>query len=371
MRVRDFLLRSVAAMRSGPAMAGAIQVAVVALLTTVLLEGVPDPRTAQRARNLASGITARTLDLGLRVYDPWQPVAPPPNCNCSSAIPFRCADPDSAYNRRVRSDPRLVWLRDVQPHRIESYAAMMDWLRSRFEHGAYSRPSDLSSAGFHLLEMLDAAERGERFLCGAVAKMMIQLVQAAGGFGRRVSLADPEGSGHVVTELWIEEPGEPGRWVVFDPDYNVWFSDASGRPLSALDLHRHAISGTAEEVTAHAGTSPNTLYAEPLHDLLLAHFDMVAWSSLANWASVELPSWHPRRHPIRRTWVWDNTRSILPSSYVRGIVSDAEEIYFTPCRDALDSAHLGGGSEAQSGYWMRSFPGRGTPWQVSTQPSAS
>lgn len=371
MRVHDFLLRSVAAMRRGPAMVGVVQVAVVALLATVLLEGVPDPRTAQRTRNFASGITAHTLDLGLRVYDPWKSKASSPDCNCSSELPFRCADPDSTYSRRVRSDPRLTWLRDVPPHRIESYAAMMDWLRSRFEHGAYGRPPDLSARGFHLLEMLDAAERGERFLCSSVAKMMIQLVQATGGFGRRVSLADPEGSGHVVTELWIEEPGEPGRWVVFDPDYNVWFSDTSGRPLSALDIHEHAISGRPEEVRAHPGDSPNTLYAEPLHDYLVAHFDMVAWSSLANWASLDLPSWHPHRHPIRRTWVWDNARSILPSSYVRGIVSDAEEIYFTPCRDAPDSAHRKTSGDDQSGYWMRSFPGRGTPWQVSTQPSPS
>ena len=305
---------------------------VVAGLVTTLLVDAAGERTQQRVRHFASAVASRAIGAGLAVYDPYSGVSMGLPCNCSSDWPLHCSDPGAAYYDRVRADPRVAPLLGSPPHRIGSYAAIMDWLRDRFPHGDYSHPSRLGSRGFHVLEMLDEADRGERFLCGEIAKMFAQLVQATGGFARRVSLASASGSGHVVTEAWIEEPGEAGRWVMFDPDYDVWFSDESGRPLSALDLHGLQRAGGYARITPHPGASRNALYGPGLHRFLVDHYHELAFSARANWAVADLPKWHPARHPRENLYVWQDGDTIFPRSYVREIVDEPERLYFTPCR---------------------------------------
>lgn len=297
-----------------------------------------DPRTLQQVRNFASGVAARSIDLGLAAYDPYGYVGVGSSCNCTSDWPLYCSDPaTSTYYQRMREDPRVAPLVEAPPHRLATYAALMDSLRDQFPHGEYSDPSRLRQRGFHVLEMLDEAERGERFLCGAISKMFIQLVQATGGFARRISLASATGSGHVVTEAWIEEPGEPGRWVMFDPDYDVWFSDESGRPLSALDLHGLQRAGGYARITPHRGSSPNAVYTPGLHRFLIDHYHELAFSSRANWAVADLPSWHPARHPRKHLYVWQDADTIFPRAYVQEIVDDPDRLYFRPCRPTSDA----------------------------------
>lgn len=305
--------------------------AAAALLAGLLVDAA-GKRTQQRVRHFASAVASRAIGAGLAVYDPYSDVRMGVPCNCSSDWPLHCSDPGTAYYRRMRSDPRLASLLGAPPHRLGSYAAIMDWLRDRFPHGDYSRPSRLGSPGFHVLEMLDEAERGERFLCGEIAKMFAQLVQATGGFARRISLASANGSGHVVTEAWIQEPGEPGRWVMFDPDYDVWFSDESGRPLSALELHGLQRAGGHARIRPHRGASRNALYTPELHRFLVDHYHELAFSARANWVVAELPRWHPARHPRENLYVWQDSDTIFPRSYVREIVDEPDRLYFTPCR---------------------------------------
>jgi alkaline phosphatase D len=135
------------------------------------------------------------------------------------------ADLGHPYLARVRSDPRLASFYDRGPLDVDGVAEMADFLRDRFPHGAPTRDVDRAN----VLELLDAAERGESYLCGTISKMLVQLVQAGGGTARGMRL-----DGHVVIEFWSPRWQ---KWVLIDPDTNVRFEDGDGTPLSVLDVH--------------------------------------------------------------------------------------------------------------------------------------
>ncbi len=287
------------------------------------------PEQRFQVRLVASATLIRGVSAGLAVFEPRQ-ASPRAACNCSSGWRYACEDPQDAYYRQVRSDARLAPLFSLEPHRIATYAAFQDHLRSLFAHGEPTRRvSRFGSGGYDVLEMLDDAAAGSGFLCRDISKMLAQVIQAAGGYARLVSLADASGSGHVVIEAWVEDVD---GWVVFDPDYDAYFTDATGRALNALELHELHRAGRYDEVTARVGASPNAVYRPELHASLLAHYDSVAWNARASWRAEPLPRWHPDRHPVRTVSAWASASSAFPAFSVHDHVSDASEIYFTPCR---------------------------------------
>lgn len=266
--------------------------------------------------------------------DPYAGVKQTPSCNCSTGWPYYCPSPESPYLQRVRQDPRVAPLVALPAHRLDSYAQIMDSLRDRFPHGTPSPLSRSGQPGVHVLEMLDEADRGERFLCGDISKMFIQLVHAAGGFARRVSMVSEDGSGHVVAEAWVQEDGERGRWVVFDSDYDVYFVDAGGTPLGAQDLHRLHREGRTAGAIARPGSSHHAVYQPQMHAFLLGHYHELMFSSRANFATVDLPRWHPRRHPSRVISLVrdEEDAGIVPRVYVRDVLDDPSVLDFVPCR---------------------------------------
>lgn len=307
------------------------------LVALVLIAGVVataqwlrhDRLLRERARLAASGLVARSIAFGLEVGGPRRENAAA-DCNCSTSLRFECDDPDAAYYRRVREDPRFAHLFALPPHRIETWAAYADFLRDRFPSG-WPPPARPGADGrYELLEMLDAADGGARFLCGDIARMFAQLVQAAGGFARILSLVDPTGSGHVVAEAWIEPER---RWVLFDPDYDVYFTGPGGAPLAAAELHRMHVEGRYTDVKAHVGASKNAHYVPIFHVFLLRHFASVGWSGRASWISAPRPRWHPERHPVRTLSSWAPASSAFPAVAIRDVLESERDLYFEPCRD--------------------------------------
>ena len=110
---------------------------------------------------------------------------------------------------------------------------------------------------------------------------------------------------------------------MIDPDNNLFFSDATGEPLNALQLHRLAVSGRADEAIAHPGSSSNTLYLPERHEDLVGIYELVQFRRRADWLSTQYPYAHPKRHPRNSTvlfygegerpewsWLrWDRTAS--------------------------------------------------------------
>jgi hypothetical protein len=285
-----------------------------------------DGATRVRLRSAVSGVAARAL---ARVSDlRGRRQATAPACNCSSDLPYTCEEVDSDVFAAVRSDPRLSHLFSERPHRRETYALYADFLRDRFT----SSPSEPWPFWEHepgLVERLDAAERGASVEGSDLAVMLSQLIEAAGGFARRVALANARGELHVVVEAWLEPER---KWGIFDPDYNVHLTGSDGVPLSALEIRELVRSGLDDEIVVHAGGSPNTLYLPERRELLLGLYDTLMFRSRASATPDDAPRWDPARQPSATAYVWKTDGSPFHPLYFRETVNDFDRIYFTPCR---------------------------------------
>lgn len=103
------------------------------------------------------------------------------------------------------------------------------------------------------LEILDRAERGERFACVEYSIVLTQALNAVAIPARRVNLLRPDhhvgmGKSHVVSEAWIDDLG---RWVLLDGQNGAWWVDEREQPLSTLAL-----------LARHRAGSPATLVDE-------------------------------------------------------------------------------------------------------------
>jgi hypothetical protein len=230
-------------------------------------------------------LSGRAVTLATSLVDPEALRAAGP------ATPFDGADfgyedlshPELA---RIRSDPRLRTVYATTPVDVPEAVAMADFLRDQFPRGRpRTSPNDRN-----LLELLDGAAAGERFLCDTIARMLAQMVQAGGTQARRVRAYR-----HVVTEIWSRRWQ---KWVVVDPHFNIHFTDRSGAPLSALDLHRLGRSGRRAEIQILAGGSANTVYRPERFDNVIDRYEGgFAVDFDVRWSSNPLPRWHPRRSP--------------------------------------------------------------------------
>ena len=70
--------------------------------------------------------------------------------------------------------------------------------------------------------------RSDSLQCDQSSYVLLALARRFGFRTRHVGLG-----GHVVTELWYS-----GDWHIFDPDYNVFGRDSSGRVVSAEEIAR-------------------------------------------------------------------------------------------------------------------------------------
>ncbi|MBW2316938.1 MAG: hypothetical protein JRH10_22485, partial [Deltaproteobacteria bacterium] len=165
------------------------------------------------------------------------------------------------YLARIRRDPRTRHFYGRGHLDLTDYAAMADFLRSEFRHGL---PAGWHYS-FHVLEMLDAADEGAALACGGISRMLIQLVQAGGGYGRRVQLTN-----HVVAELWSRQHA---KWVAVDADYDVYFTDAGGIPLSVWEIHQRVRDGRRDDVVPHVGASETALFRRQPETLYTAYED--------------------------------------------------------------------------------------------------
>lgn len=91
---------------------------------------------------------------------------------------FAYADLSHPYFEKIRNDERIAHFYSNHGESIDFVDAisMREYLRDLFPHGI----SNKNYSNKNVLEMIDAAEQGEKFLCGNISKMLIQMVQAGG-----------------------------------------------------------------------------------------------------------------------------------------------------------------------------------------------
>lgn len=112
---------------------------------------------------------------------------------------------------------------------------LMDWVHHLSHHQGRDEAPDLSG-----LALLRAARDGAvTFRCVEFAHMLQQVLAAFAFPARVVALRRPAaedgfGKGHVVVDVWS---GDHAKWVVLDPQLNLYYTARDGAVLSAWEIH--------------------------------------------------------------------------------------------------------------------------------------
>lgn len=121
---------------------------------------------------------------------------------------------------------------------------LLGWVTDRWRHsgGSHDASNDANV-------VLDRVEHGERFACAEYTVVLTQALNALEIPARPISLFRLDyyadlGTGHVVTEAWIDDLG---KWVVLDGRNGAVWRDSGGMPLSVLELQERYLIGDQPE----------------------------------------------------------------------------------------------------------------------------
>lgn len=152
------------------------------------------------------------------------------------------------------SEPDLAGLRayvkaQLSPPSKTEFAFLLAttaFVHSRLEHAALADPG----SGMTSLEMLRAAEHGERYSCVEYSKILADLLIAQGLPARSVGLQSSAiaygqlGSAHVLVEVWSNSLD---KWVLLDAQWGA-YAQRNGVPLNVLEVYLAKASGELDQV---------------------------------------------------------------------------------------------------------------------------
>lgn len=193
-------------------------------------------------------------------------------------------DPRAERTVQVRQEYSLEEVVGGYDTEFAAQCALKRWVRARWDHGWSLKFGEMQDA----LDILRAAERGEKFNCGFYSRVFVECARALGWVARLVGLAIrdnafPRGHnvgnvGHNVPEIWSNQYR---KWIVLDPDLNVHY-EREGVPQSALELHDAWLAQEGEAVHLVQEDPPFRLPSGPDVALVkqlmphLEHFDEAA-----------------------------------------------------------------------------------------------
>lgn len=290
-----------------------ISASAVAYLATLHISN-DDSRSLITAKIISKASIMRILDQYERYFGAGT-YAPTP----FDSPDFAYADLSNPYFKKIRNDERVAhfYPNHGAPIDFSDAVSMAEFLRDLFPHGTSHK--DYLNA--NVLEMMDAAEHGERFLCGNMSKMLAELVQAGGTQARTICLEDSSNNGHVVLEVWSRRFN---KWAIIDPDYNVHYANATGTPLSALELYQISQDWNGiEDIRRVAGNSPNTLHNSNTKLIELFYRNGFAIYFYNRWVDANFPRRHPARSPsIMGYYVGNSGLRRLYSKHDSGTLTD-------------------------------------------------
>jgi hypothetical protein len=257
--------------------------------------------------------------------------------------------------RELRRDHDLDAVVGGAANDFERWVALMHWARDRFPHRPNAAAPDAQS--FDGAALLARRRGDDGYLCGTIAPLLVQAVTSLGGRARRVDLRFTPHDSHVVAEVWS---AHFGKWLVLDPDYDIWFA-VGGVPQHALELHALWARGAIDTVRVHWRDSPHNIYRSDLEAgrrdflqsifatrdwrrwdrerdrhkgerfavRLLNYYSHVSFPWRNDWRSRPLPWWHPEGNHVQGSLViavptmpeWDD--------FLRR-VTDADALYGPP-----------------------------------------
>lgn len=134
---------------------------------------------------------------------------------------------------------------------LGSALALLDWVTHRWRH---TGANHVDSRSAH--EVLDRVADGERFACREYTILLTQGLNAIGIPARVLAVYRDGyhagmGTGHAVTEAWIDDLG---RWIVLDGQNGSTWRDADGEPLGVAALQAMHAAGLVARLD---GSGPN------------------------------------------------------------------------------------------------------------------
>ncbi len=173
---------------------------------------------------------------------------------------------------------------------------LKNWVRQRWSIG---EPNNVSY-NFNALDILERAQKGEKFFCSEYATTYVQALAALGMTARYVGLF----KGHVVVEVWSNEFD---KWIVMEPSFNIHY-EFSGVPLNALELHNAWVNNNWENIKVIKGDFQST--TEGIIDnhqfKLIDYYENFYIRMRNDWFSNIYPHWYPKANSIMNGIEWQD-----------------------------------------------------------------
>lgn len=119
------------------------------------------------------------------------------------------------------------------------------WVHRRWQHDPYGvAPPQARS-----LDILQAAERGEKFSCTEYSKVLRDILRAYGYISRRATLQSPGiaygglGAAHVAVEVYSSQLD---KWIFLDPQWGMYLQ-VQGKPISIYEYYQLKKQGKERE----------------------------------------------------------------------------------------------------------------------------
>jgi hypothetical protein len=203
-------------------------------------------------------------------------------------------------------------------------ARLNDWTRRQWRHGP---GKNINFRQFYAGEIIEEGRKGEQFSCQAASMAFCQIISAIGYQARLISLSPGRnGPYHAVSEVWINDLA---KWVVFDTDFNFYYTDSSEVPLNALELHRILLGGRFDEIKAIKGLyRPETVDIEnvSIKPLLLPFYRYFFIDMRNDWMTNVYFRGHPKRSDQNTLrWKGEGQKRFID---LKPSTSDESELYW-------------------------------------------
>jgi hypothetical protein len=233
--------------------------------------------------------------------------------------------PDVSELRAIRERYHIPSLLDNSTSQITELATLNDWVRRQWIHGT-NGPVNLQH--FNAIDIIENARKGAQYWCQIASMVFTQTALSMGYQGRLLSLSLDKGEpGHAVTEVWVDDLN---KWVVFDTDFNLYYIDKFGSPLSALELHRVLMSGTAADLSVIKGAyRPEHFDVEntDAQPLLLPFYRYFYLDMINDWLSNPYFVGHPKRSDFT-SLRWQDSQDDVGFLDLKPTTSSERDLYW-------------------------------------------